>query len=141
MKLSPRIKVGGVFFDSKLLSSKKDKGKLKALSKFGAFVRQTARKSLKRPRRNQVPQAGNPPLSRTGVLRRFIFFSFDKKTQSVVIGPALLSGKNTSAPATQALEKGGRSDNGLIYRAFPFMRPAFEKELPKAANQFAGLIK
>jgi hypothetical protein len=141
MKLSPRIQVGGIFFNDKSLTGQVDKAKLKAFSKFGAFVRQTARKSIKRARRGQQSIPGNPPLSRTGTLRRLIFFTFDRKTDSVIIGPALLSGRSTSNPPTQAVEKGGRSDNGYIYRAFPFMQPAFDKELPKARLQFANIIK
>ncbi len=111
----------------------------KGLSKFGAYVRQRARTSI---RNRKVPSApDSPPSSHTGDLRNWILFAYDDSTRSVVIGPAKLN-KPGEAPAL--LEIGGaatRMRHGKSVRAFyrprPYMQPAFDAELPKAVGYFA----
>ena len=116
------------FFDRDAILKAMDKVTAKALSKYGAFVRQRARTSL-RYREDPAPP-GQPPSvhktmtrnktnKRTGVtkkqdsspLRDFIFFAFEKATQSVVIGPAKTNQQNafgTDRPIPAVLEYGGR---------------------------------
>ena len=52
-------------------------------------VRTTARHSIHKRKRTIAP--GEPPSSHTGLLRRFIFFGYDRERRSVVIGPARLN--------------------------------------------------
>ena len=111
------------FFNSKKVLSATDKATRKVLSKFGAYVRQTARRSIRK--RKKVADPGNPPTNRTGLLRNFIFFSYDLLHKEVVIGPARFSGKNLG-DAPENLEYGKRG-----YKARPFMHPAAEKEQTK----------
>lgn len=119
------------FFDRKAVMAAVDKARLRVLSKFGAYVRTTARRSIRK--RKRVSDAGSPPSSHTGRLRDFLFFAYDPRSESVVIGPAKLN--STNAP--EALEHGGaaavlsrgRRKTAHI-RARPFMGPAFAKELP-----------
>lgn len=135
-----------MFFDRKEVIGAVDKATRRVLSRFGAYVRRTARQSIRR--RKRVSKPGQPPTNQTGLLKRFIFFGYDRDKQTVVIGPEKLSGP-ISETALSALEYGGRS---RIYyfdhsqrdtrgrpkktyamadiEARPFMGPAFEKELP-----------
>jgi hypothetical protein len=119
-----------LFFDRAAVTSAADRGTRKVLSKFGAFVRQTAKTSIRKHK--AVSEPGQPPSSHTGLLKRNIFFVFSPETRSVVIGPILLN-KRTDAP--RLLEHGDtvvrRRRNRrvqMIYEARPFMGPAFERE-------------
>lgn len=119
-----------LFFDRAAVTSAADRGTRKVLSKFGAFVRQTAKTNIRK--RKAVSEPGQPPSSHTGLLKRNIFFVFSPETRSVVIGPILLNNR-TDAP--RLLEHGDtvvrRRRNRRVrmtYEARPFMGPAFERE-------------
>jgi hypothetical protein len=119
-----------LFFDRAAVTSAADRSTRKVLSKFGAFVRQTAKTSIRK--RKAVSEPGQPPSSHTGLLKRNIFFVFSPETRSVVIGPILLN-QRTDAP--RLLEHGDtvvrRRRNRRVrmtYEARPFMGPAFERE-------------
>lgn len=58
----------------------------KAYKSARAIAKAKGRKAPRRPRASSKP--GEPPRSQTGILRRFIFFAYDKAADSVVIGPA-----------------------------------------------------
>ena len=90
------------FFDRKTVTSKVSAATRRVLSKFGAFVRQTAKQSIRR--KNGPAPPGQPPHSHTGLLKRWILFGYDKTRESVVAGPAKLAKKGN---APEALEKGG----------------------------------
>lgn len=150
------------FFDRDLVKKAVDAKARGALSKYGAFVRRNAKDLLKY--RAQPSAAGSPPsvhrtmtrakkgkagaaggggAQRVSPLREFVFFSFDARTKSVVIGPAKL---NKPGDAPRALEYGGTSSVRLDGRTVsirvaprPFMRPAAEKarrELPGILRDF-----
>lgn len=85
------------FFDRAAVSDAIDAGARRALSKFGAFTRRTARSSIRK--RKKASKPGAPPSSHTGVLKRFLFFGYDPAAKSVVIGP-VLAGNKTGAPET-----------------------------------------
>jgi len=124
-----------MFFNSKTVRSKTDKATRRVLSKFGAFVRQTAKRSIRK--RKKASQPGKPPSSHIGLLKKFIFFGFDTVRRSVVIGPMRLSQKGRGE-APSVLEYGGpvtmrpRRREGKRKRAHirprPFMGPAMDKE-------------
>ena len=122
-----------VFFNSEIVKRAMDSARRRALSKFGAYVRTRAKSSIRK--RKRISHPGDPPSSHTGRLKKSIFFSYDQKNGSVVVGP-LRFGKN----AASVLEHGGTS-NGKLYRARPYMKPAFDKELPNAPNLFKDTIK
>ena len=119
-----------MFFDRAKVKRKVDVRTRKVLSKFGAYVRQTSRKSIRKRKGTSKP--GRPPFSHSGVLKRFLFFGYDPHRRSVVIGPVIAPGKAGKAPAT--LEHGGKVSlpfgNQANIAPRPFMQPAFEKELP-----------
>jgi hypothetical protein len=120
------------FFDRAKVQAAIDRSTRKVLSKFGAFVRQRARTSIRT--RTGTSRPGEPPHSHVGLLKRFILFAFDPSRKSVVIGPTLL---RSTSKAPRLLEHGGETvietNNGprpARYRPRPFMGPAFEKERP-----------
>ncbi len=148
----------GNFFDRSKVLAAMDRATRKALSKAGAFIRQRAKTSIRKRKKASAP--GSPPSSHVGHLRKFLFFSYDDSSKSVVVGPARLSG--TADPdAPNRLEYGGtvsgkgrvvfltnqvgrnaagRFTSGgktrvevsgmLDYPARPFMGPALEAERP-----------
>jgi len=149
----------GMFFDRKKVIRAADKATLGVFSKFGAFVRQRAKTSIRKRKKPSAP--GQPPSSHTGLLRNFIFFGLDRSKKSVVIGPVLLNqgGKGGAEGSTilPALEYGGQSVVSTRYRrssnkklntkrtiriqARPFMLPAFETEKEKLPSLWADSIK
>ena len=142
-----RFEIKQLFFDTKAVRSKLDVATRRVLSKFGAFVRRGARSSIRKRKRTSAP--GEPPSSHTGLLRRFIFFGYDPRKRSVVIGPARLNQKIGDAPA--ALEYGGtsmvieglrgkRKKRRARMAARPYMGPAFEQEKPKLPAMWRGSI-
>lgn len=95
------------FFDRSAIDKRLDRALKRTLSKYGAFVRQRAKTSLRYKKGTSA--AGDPPHAhrtadkprrdkKTGVikvrpvslLREFLFFGYDASAKSVVIGPALL---------------------------------------------------
>jgi len=137
-------KMKAMFFDRKAVKNAVDRATRKVLSKFGAFVRTTARHSIRK--RKAISQPGNPPSSHVGLLKRLIFFGYDTSRRSVVIGPTPLRGE---AEAPPLLEYGGRARRKdrkgkpvmATYKSRPFMGPALEKERPKLPALWAGSVK
>ena len=137
-----------MFFDRKAVTGAVDKATRKVFSRFGAFVRRGAKSSIRK--RKRISSPGEPPSSHTGLLKRFIFFGYDRQRRSVVIGPQRLNQKVGEAP--KALEYGGTSTivEGLRNRrkkrrvriqARPYMGPAFQKEQPKLPAMWAGSFR
>ena len=134
-----------MFFDRAKIKKKVDARTRKVLSKFGAFVRQTARKSIRKRKDSSAP--GKPPSSHTGTLKKFLFFGYDANRRSVVIGPVVVSGKSGKAPP--ALEHGGKvtitagaaQGKTTTIEPRPFMKPAFDKELSGLSNLWRDSIK
>lgn len=102
------------FFD-RLIHTSVDKATMKNLSKFGAFVRRTAKGLIRKVGKKGTPsKPGQPPKSRTGILKEFIFFAFDPAARSVVVGPAKTNqvffngaGKPVKGTVPAVLEFGG----------------------------------
>ena len=143
-----RLDTKYVFFDSKPVISFMEKKERAVLSKFGAFVRRAARSSIRKRKRSSTP--GKPPSSHTGLLKKFIFFGYDRNEQSVVIGPVPLGSKSGDAPET--LEYGGtafieigprrnRKTRRVSIEARPYIGPAYEREQSKLSAMWAGSVK
>lgn len=119
------FRVTDVFIDENSILVEVDESEERGLRQFGFQVMQGARSKII-PALNSSPP-GNAPSSHTGILQRFIRYSFDQYTGSVYIGPELL--KRKSDNVVQALEEGGVSSNvrghRLYIRRRPFMLPAF----------------
>ena len=91
-----------IFFDREKVTKTVDARTKKVLAKFGSYVRQTSRESIRNRKGSSKP--GRPPFSHTGTLKKFIFFGCDAMRRSVVIGPVTAPGKSGKAPT--ALEHG-----------------------------------
>lgn len=128
------------FFDRKIVKDKVKAGTLRALSKAGAFVRRTAKGSIRS--KKKISGEGQAPSSHTGKLKDFIFFGLDPDKLAAYVGPIRLNSTDGTAPGL--LEKGGtvvRGGRPFRYRRRPFMNPALEKEAPKFPGFFTGEAK
>jgi hypothetical protein len=142
MDLDSIKSIKSAFFDTKEVTEALDPIVKKAMSKAGAFVRTRARSSLKYGTKSAA--AGQVPIVHRSVgftrkkkvkgqtvnvgaspLRELLFFSFDKESRSVVVGPAI-GGPRTGAPGE--LESGDH----------PFMVPAMMAERATYADLFRG---
>jgi len=158
------------FFDRARVQRAKDRATIRGLSKYGAFVRRDARKSIKKRvatardrrllltgtkrekdlarkrierKRRATSKPGEPPFSHVRDDKqsiRNIWFAYDPRNESVVVGPIKFNAKGKNVPAV--LEHGGSAvitfvKNGRFVQrrvriaARPFMRPAGIKNLPK----------
>ena len=136
--------VKGCFFDSHKVLAAVGRAERQVLSRFGAFVRRSARQSIRK--RKKVSERGKPPSSHVGLLRRFIFFAYDAHRRSVVIGPVRLT--RTPGDAPRALEYGGSSQvnrkgkpRRIVVAARPFMGPALEKEKPGLSAMWRDSVR
>ncbi len=134
-----------MFFDRKAVMKYADARTRRVFSRFGAFVRRSAKSSIRKRKRPAPPN--QPPSSHTGLLKKFIFFGFDPAKRSVVIGPVRLSQRGRGE-APSILEHGGlavlRRRGGrkrIRYEPRPFMTPAMQKELPKLPAIWAASVK
>lgn len=134
------------FFDRRAVTDPLEQAKRKRLSMFGAYVRQRVRSSVRKRKQPSAP--GTPPSSPTGIYRSSIFFAEDRSSASVVIGPVYLNKSDGKAPAL--LEYGGavvrmdrrtKKSRQMRYPARPHMQPAFEAELSKEPQRWAGMVK
>jgi hypothetical protein len=131
------------FFDREKVKNAVDAGMRRVLSRFGAFVRQRAKTSIRKKKGTSPP--GSPPHSHTGLLRKFILFAFDPQSKSVVIGPTMI---REGSQAPRLLEHGGdtiletrRGRKRARYRPRPFMGPAFEAEKPQLPALWQNSIR
>jgi hypothetical protein len=98
------MQIKTLFFDKPTVLRAVDKAKRAVLSKAGAFIRTTAKHSIRTKKGSAPP--GQPPHSHEGSLRRLIYFGYDPATDSVVVGP--VGFKRTGAP--HVLEFGGKTE-------------------------------
>jgi len=140
-----RFEMTQLFFDSKKVRRSVDRATRRVLSKFGAFVRRTARSSIRKRKKASTP--GSPPSSHIGLLKKFIWFGYEPAKRSVVIGPARLSQAGRGeAPhlleygGTDTIERRGKRKRAKV-RPRPFMGPAFEKEQPKLPAMWRGSVR
>jgi len=161
MKLNAGF-TGASFFDAPKVIRAVTKTEHRVLSRFGAIVRRRAKTSI--GKRKATSDPGDPPSSHTGWLKRMIFFGFDLRTRSVVVGPQLYGRGNADA-----LEFGGdakrwekrweggkwrqmygnrslRPGEEMRVRKFkiaarPFMGPAFQDALPELPAMWRNSIR
>jgi hypothetical protein len=131
------------FFDRAKVKNAVDAGTRRVLSRFGAFVRQRAKTSIRKRKGTSPP--GSPPYSHVGLLRKLILFAYDSQRKSVVIGPTMI---REGSQAPRLLEHGGdtiletrRGRKQARYRPRPFMRPAFEAEKPQLPALWRNSIR
>ncbi len=133
------------FFDRKKILDSTSRAERRALSRMGAFVRTKARDLLAKRRKRRSPP-GQPPGLWTGLLRKFVFFSYEPSKKSVVIGPTLINGRTGRVP--EVLEYGGTEQieiNGkrvaARYAGRPYMHPALEIEQKRLPGLLEGSVR
>jgi len=132
------------FFGRAAVKNMMDRRSRHVLQRYGAFVRMTARRSMRK--RKGPSLAGQPPhahkqssFSLRDSKRGGIVYGYDSMRESTVVGP-LAKAKGSTAVQTvpETLEYGGlvcRPDAELAhYPPRPFMRPAHAKALDKQAE-------
>ncbi|MEW6198047.1 MAG: hypothetical protein AB1601_05205 [Planctomycetota bacterium] len=140
------MRIKDLFFDKKTVLRAVDKAKRAVLSKAGAFIRTTAKHSIRTKKGSAPP--GKPPHSHEGSLRRLIYFGYDRASDSVVVGP--VGFKRSTAP--NVLEFGGKTEvkrrrRGKVIKTRatvqerPYMGPALEKERPNLPKRWAGSVR
>ena len=136
-------KVKTLFFDSPAVLAAVDNATRKVLNRIGGMIRLTARRSIKKaPSHKSVSKPGKPPLSHTGLLRNYIYYSFDPHSRSVVVGPAALNAKGKNVPHTLEYSGSTRIKGKNVHiAARPFMGPALTVNQPRMAVLWKNSIK
>jgi hypothetical protein len=143
------------FFDRQAVIDAVGRASAQNLSKAGSFIRRSARSSLRC--RKKVSAPGQPPSvhtqDRVATLKN-IWFVFDPRQTSVVVGPLRLNGKTlrggNRSTVPELHELGGtavlesrksKRRRRARYKPRPFMGPAMQRELPKFEGLWANSVK
>lgn len=160
MSFGVKMTVKNMFFDRAHVAREVGKANAAALSKAGSFVQRRARSLIGQPAKKKTTPprpAGKPPRARSDdrvrTLRN-IWFAYDPRNQSVVIGPLLLNGEGGSVPAlhefggTKAIRVTRRMKGQKVrvvkqakYPARPFMGPALAAEAPKFPSLWTNSVR
>lgn len=144
-----------MFFDRQAVIDAVGRANAKNLSRAGSFVRRSARSSLRR--RKRVSEPGQPPSvhsqDRVATLKN-IWFVFERRRASVVVGPLRLNGStlqgSNRSTVPELHELGGsavlqsrkkKRRRPARYAARPFMGLAIKREIPKFAGLWANSVK
>lgn len=144
------------FFDRELVLRYMNEREAKFLNKIGGWIRKTARRSMRRIKGPKASQPGDPPRARVGLLRDLLYYSFDHRERSVVIGPVPLNGRSTAGVPRLHEEGGTRAlrvrmiyvkgkpvglrtsksfpVTNARYPARPFMKPALDQAIERQAT-------
>ena len=102
-------RVTKMFFDRRVVVEAVGRANAKVLSKAGAFIRRSAKGSIRYSKNPSKP--GRPPHAhrsksggKSSPLRELIFFAYDNRTASLVVGPTPFRGR---AVVPRVLERGG----------------------------------
>ena len=147
------------FFDRQAVIAAVGRANVLALSKAGAYIRRSAKGLIRSGgKKGKVSLPGEPPRSHVGSLRDLIFFSWDARTRSVVVGPALFkqspdAASPVSGTVPSVLEHGGQIIVKRLARKFgsrspivtiaprPYMLPALNKNLDVLPPMWMGSVK
>jgi hypothetical protein len=135
------MKIKSMFFDRVAVTRAVAPAKIRVLSKIGAFIRKSAQTSMRYRKRASAP--GQPPSAHKefgALLRRLLFFGYDRSTDSVVVGP--VATKRAEAPNLNEFGgKARRFGRMVTYPARPFMAPALAREEPKLPSYWTNSVK
>ena len=144
------MKKNQFFFTHAAVIKAADKQTRAVLSKFGAYVRRTAKGLIRQGKKPSRP--GHPPKAHgKSKLKAFLFFAFDIVARAVVIGPSKLNG-TISSNCPEVLEKGGRSKirewqnhqkvtRTVTIQPRPYMGPAVAKEKKQLPALWKNSVK
>ncbi len=127
------MKTRSHFYPDRVKNAAK-KASFKNLGHAGAAIRLTARKSIRKGKK--PAQAGKPPHTRRGQLKRSLRYAVEKDRGRVLIGPVY----TMVGRSAMAHEFGGKYKKER-YPARPFMGPALQKNERKLPRLWAGSIR
>ena len=125
MQLSQR----NVKMDYKPTLKKHNQAKFRGLFQAAAFIRTTARRSIKKNRRPSP--AGGPPHTQTNRIRDAMRFDVNKAKDLATIGAVA----SIVGPVLGVMERGGKF-RGTIYDRRPTMMAALTKATPRLPEGF-----
>lgn len=135
------VKIKRQFFRKDTVGRYLKRKTFKVLNMFGGNVRKTAQRSM-RSKKGIAPKGQPPYAHEKKLLRKLLFYSLDKNSESVVVGPLKLQ-KTSKLGVPKLLEEGGKiaaQENGRTvvksYDAHPYMIPAFNLFVPKVAGWY-----
>lgn len=97
-----------MFFDRAPVIQAMNRARRRSLARAGGWIRQTARRSMRRVKHGAPPSPpGTPPRARAGQIRDLLFFGWDQATESVVAGPEEFNSSRSDYLVPELLEKGG----------------------------------
>lgn len=120
--------------NTKPIVAKAQRAEITNLGHAGAAVRLTARRSIRRSRKESPP--GSPPHTRRGQIKRAIQYTVEKQNNLVVVGTS----SEIVGRAGSAHELGGRFRRQR-YDKRPFMGPALENITPRLPKLWANSVK
>jgi hypothetical protein len=137
------VNVKQLFFDRPAVQNAMDRATNQALSRFGAYVRSDAKRSLRKAGPRTPPSTPPaPPRSRSGLLKASILFAYEREKRTVVIGPVklprmiyddnLIMLEYGGKRRMKHYSHGNRRSSIATYKARPFMRPAYDKNIDNA---------
>lgn len=135
--MRPVFTVKKAFLDRTKVIRFMDKKTRIAFLRYGGLVRKIIQRSMRS--RKGASSPGSPPHAHgKRQLRNLQFFSYDEKTQALVIGPVLLT-VTANQMVTKVHEKGGeitfnRGTKGSVtshYPARPAVKPAHDANIEK----------
>lgn len=103
------------FFDRERVIKAVGRKTASAMRHIGGTILKTAKRSIRKPTKNKPhSKPGQPVRSGTGILKRTIFFEFEPRTQTLIVGPKKLPIKSNVRPTNrrsvpELLEKGGKA--------------------------------
>ena len=105
--LKDQVRMSKVFLDRQRVIDRIGRAAAKTLAKAGAFIRRTAKGKIRYAKSPSKP--GSPPHGHRGKygqspLRELIYFAFDERTNSLVVGPTPFGGLSD---VPRKLELGG----------------------------------
>lgn len=122
-----------------------DRKTAKALIAYGSYTRRTAMFSMKNRKKGSAP-VGTPPYAKLKLIKKNIFYSYDEKSKSIIVGPAGFKKKSHGYNVVKTLEAGGvvtavTRKEALVkrYGGNPYMKPAHDENLPKVIKAFGEL--
>ncbi len=134
------------FFDRATVVHAMDNAKRRNLAIAGAIIRRSAIKSIREQDPSRPSRPGEPPRSVNGLIERFLFYSWDPATESMVVGPEIFPTTRAPGgiPIPSLLEHGGigqhKSGKNYLMEPRPYMQPALERHIDKIAPVWRGSV-
>ena len=135
-----------LFLDRAKVQNAVDRKSRRVLSRTGGFVRQAVRRSMKKKPKKKIVRTGPPRWVKRG-LKDNIFFFYDDRKKSVIIGPRPFKQTRTAVPTRRRsgaslLEYGGGAKVRILNRhGKPWVKTTFRQRSFMAPQMDAAQAK